>query len=370
MTPGPVEDALAAMARGDLVIVQDDTERENEGDLIMAAEKATPASIAFMIRYTSGLICAPMSGERLDALAIPLMVPTNTESHRTAFTVSVDSMRGTTTGISAADRATTIRALVDPATRPDDLARPGHVFPLRAREGGVLARPGHTEAATDLARLAGLTPAGVLAEVTNDDGSMARQSDLERFAEDHGLTLISVADLIAYRRARESVVLHVAEARLPTPFGDFAAHVFAAQPDGTQHVALVLGDPRASEAALVRVHSECLTGDVFGSCRCDCGAQLRASLEAVARAGDGIVLYLRGRGFPADREYRVAAAILGQLGVQRLRLLTNNPARCLALVADGLQVVERVPLVTPPTADNPSYLPTKRDRLGHLLELI
>ena len=210
----------------------------------------------------------------------------------------------------------------------------------------------------------------MLAEVTNDDGSMARQSDLERFADDHGLTLISVADLIAYRRARESVVLHVAEARLPTPFGDFAAHVFAAQPDGTQHVALVLGDPRASEAALVRVHSECLTGDVFGSCRCDCGAQLRASLEAVGRAGDGIVLYLRGRGFPADREYRVAAAILDQLGVQRLRLLTNNPARCLALLADGLQVVERVPLLTPPTADNPSCLPTRRDRLGHLLELI
>jgi 3,4-dihydroxy 2-butanone 4-phosphate synthase / GTP cyclohydrolase II len=401
MTRARVEEAVAAIARGELVIVQDDTERENEGDLIMAAEKATPAAIAFMIRHTSGLICAPMSGERLDNLALPLMVPTNTEAHRTAFTVSVDSVRGTSTGISAADRATTIRALVDPETQPGDLARPGHVFPLRAREGGVLARPGHTEAAVDLARLAGLMPAGALAEVMNDDGSMARRCDLERFAHDHRLTLISVADLIAYRQARETVVRRVAEARLPTPLGAFTAHVFAAEPDGTQHLALVHGDPGASEAALVRVHSECLTGDVFGSCRCDCGAQLRASLEAVARAGDGVVLYLRGHegrgiglgpklrayalqdqgrdtvdanlelGFPADRrDYRVAAAILGQLGVQRLRLLTNNPAKCLALAAAGLQVVSRVPLLTPPTPDNVSYLRTKQDRLGHLLELI
>jgi 3,4-dihydroxy 2-butanone 4-phosphate synthase / GTP cyclohydrolase II len=401
MTGRRVEDAITAVARGELVIVQDDTDRENEGDLIMAAEKATPAAIAFMIRYTSGLICAPLAGERLDNLALPLMVPTNTEAHRTAFTVSVDAVQGTTTGISAADRATTIRALADAATRPSDLARPGHIFPLRARDAGVLARPGHTEAAVDLARLAGLTPAGVLAEVVNDDGSMARQPDLERFAEHHGLTLISVADLIAYRKAREMLVRHVADARLPTPFGAFAAHVFAAEPDGTQHLALVRGEPAAAEAPLVRVHSECLTGDVFGSCRCDCGAQLRAALEAVAQAGDGVVLYLRGHegrgiglgpklrayalqdqgrdtvdanlelGFPADRrDYRVAAAILGQLGVRRLRLLTNNPAKCLALAADGLQVVGRVPLLTTPTPDNLSYLRTKQDRLGHLLELV
>jgi 3,4-dihydroxy 2-butanone 4-phosphate synthase / GTP cyclohydrolase II len=401
MTRGRVEDALDAVARGDLVIVQDASERENEGDLIMAAEKATPAAVAFMIRYTSGLVCAPLTSERLDALGLPLMVPANTEAHRTAFTISVDAAQGTTTGISAADRATTIQALVDPATRPDDLARPGHVFPLRASGGGVLTRPGHTEAAVDLARLAGLVPAGVVAEITNEDGTMARTADLERFAEQHHLVLISVADLIAYRLRGGAQVRHVAEARLPTTVGMFKAHVFAAEADGIQHLALVHGDPARSEAPLVRVHSECLTGDVLGSCRCDCGAQLQASLEAVARACDGVVLYLRdheGRGiglgpklrayalqdqgrdtvdanlelgYPADRrDYHVAAAILSELGVRRLRLLTNNPAKCAALAADGLQVLERIPLLTPPTPDNVSYLWTKQTRLGHLLELV
>ena len=401
MTRARVEDALEAVVRGDLVIVQDDIERENEGDLIMAAEKATPATLAFMIRYTSGLVCAPLTGERVDALALPLMVPTNTEAHRTAFTISVDAVRGTSTGISAADRVTTIQALVDPATRAEDLARPGHVFPLRARDGGVLTRPGHTEAAVDLARLAGLMPAGVLAEITNDDGSMARTGDLERFADQHHLMLISVADLIAYRLRSGSQVRHVAQARLPTGVGVFEAHVFAAEADGTQHVALVHGNPGRSEAPLVRVHSECLTGDVLASCRCDCGAQLQASLAAVAHARDGVVLYLRGHegrgiglgakmrayalqdqgrdtvdanlelGYPVDRrEYHVAAAILTEFGVRRLRLLTNNPAKCAALAADGLQVVERVPLLTLPTPDNVSYLRTKQDRLGHLLELV
>jgi 3,4-dihydroxy 2-butanone 4-phosphate synthase / GTP cyclohydrolase II len=403
----PVEDAINAIGRGELVVVVDDVDRENEGDLIMAAEKVTPEAIAFMVRHTSGVICAPLTGERLDALEIGLMVPANTESHRTAFTVTVDACNGTTTGISAADRATTIRALVDPATRPSDLARPGHIFPLRARPGGVLTRPGHTEAAVDLARLAGLAPAGVLAEVVNDDGTMARLADLERFAAEHGLVLISIADLAEYRLRGEHVNGAVkvpsprlpAPVRLPTPYGDFSARVWHSA-DGLQHLALVRGSLDGDEPVLVRIHSECLTGDVFGSLRCDCGPQLAQAIERVAEEGRGVVLYMRGHegrgiglahklrayalqeqgfdtveanlelGFPADaRDYAPASAILRALGVTRLRLLTNNPEKVAALERAGLEVVERVPLLDEPTAENARYLRTKQERLGHLLGL-
>ena len=405
MSFGGVEQAVAAIARGDLVVVVDDVDRENEGDLIMAAEKVSPAAIAFMVRHTSGVICAPLMGERLDALEVGLMVPSNTESQRTAFTVTVDARHGTTTGISAADRAATIRALVDTATRPSDLTRPGHIFPLRARPDGVLARPGHTEAAVDLARLAGLTPAGVLAEVVNDDGTMARRPELERFAAEHGLVLISIADLAAYRLRVESMSPTSAAARapasvrLPTPYGDFAARVCHTG-DGLPHLALVRGSISDDAPVLVRVHSECLTGDVFGSLRCDCGAQLAQAIEQVAEEGRGVVLYLRGHegrgiglahklrayalqeqgydtveanlelGFPADaRDYSAAAAMLLGMGIRRVRLLTNNPHKVAALERAGVEVVERVPLVDAPQAENLRYLRTKQARLGHLLGL-
>jgi 3,4-dihydroxy 2-butanone 4-phosphate synthase/GTP cyclohydrolase II len=400
MPLAPIEDAIAAIARGGIVVVVDDVDRENEGDLIVAAEKVTPATIAFMVRHTSGVICAALTAERLDALDIPLMVRGNTEAQRTAFTVSVDVRHGTTTGISAADRAATIRALVDPATRPDDLARPGHVFPLRASEGGVLRRAGHTEAAVDLARLAGLQPAGVLAEVVNDDGTMARLPDLERFAAEHGLVLISVADLIRYRREREKLVRQVSEARIPTPYGEFAAHVYASLLDGEEHLALVKGELPTDEPVLVRVHSECLTGDVFGSLRCDCGTQLDAALAKIQAAEHGVVLYLRGQegrgiglghkiraynlqeqgrdtveanvelGLPVDaREYGIGSQILADLGVRRMRLLTNNPSKYGALGGFGLEIVERVPLVVSPTRENARYLRTKQEKLGHVLGL-
>jgi 3,4-dihydroxy 2-butanone 4-phosphate synthase / GTP cyclohydrolase II len=403
----PVEEAVAAIRRGEMVVVVDAVDRENEGDLIMAADKVTPQAIAFMVRHTSGVICVPLTGERLDALQIGLMVPANTESQRTAFTITVDACRGTTTGISAADRATTIRALVDPATRPGDLARPGHIFPLRARPGGVLARQGHTEASIDLARLAGLTPAGVLAEVVNEDGTMARLPDLERFAARHHLVLISIADLVAYRRQCErasSLTAAIgpraaAPVRLPTPYGDFAARVWHSS-DGLQHLALVCGSLGGDEPVLVRIHSECLTGDVFGSLRCDCGAQLVQAVERVAEQGRGVVLYMRGHegrgiglahklrayalqeqgfdtveanlelGFPADaRDYGPASAILQALGVRRVRLLTNNPDKVVALERAGLEVVERVPLLHEPTPENVRYLRTKQERLGHVLGL-
>ena len=289
-----IENAVAAIERGELVIVVDDADRENEGDLIMAAEKVTAESIAFMIRHTSGVICQPLEGDRCDSLSLPLMVAHNTETQRTAFTVSVDARAGTTTGISAADRAATVHALIDPQTRPDDLARPGHIFPLRYREGGVLKRAGHTEAAVDLARLAGLYPSGVLAEVTNDDGTMARLPQLERFAAEHGLQLISIADLIRYRRHREKLVRRVSEARIPTRHGDFTAYVFESLLDGVEHLAFVRGEIAGTEDVLVRVHSECLTGDVFGSMRCDCGVQLDSALERVSQEDRGVVVYLRG----------------------------------------------------------------------------
>jgi 3,4-dihydroxy 2-butanone 4-phosphate synthase / GTP cyclohydrolase II len=395
-----IENAIDAITRGELVIVVDDADRENEGDLIMAAEKVTPEAIAFMIRHTSGVICQPLEGERCDELQLPLMVANNTEIQRTAFTVSVDARHGTTTGISAADRATTVRALIDPASKPDDLARPGHIFPLRYREGGVLKRAGHTEAAVDLARMAGFFPSGVLAEVTNDDGTMARMPELERFAAEHGLQMISIADLIRYRRHREKLVRRVSEARIPTRHGDFTAYVFASLLDGTEHLAFVRGEVAGADGTLVRVHSECLTGDVFGSMRCDCGVQLDSAMEQVANEGRGVVVYLRGHegrgiglghklrayslqdegrdtveanvelGFPADsREYGIGSQILVDLGVTTMRLMTNNPAKYGGLEGYGLQIVERVPLQIMPNHENISYLRAKQEKLGHLLDL-
>ena len=395
-----VENAIAAVARGELVVVVDDANRENEGDLIMAAEKVTPEAMAFMIRHTSGVICMPLEGARLDELRLPLMVAENTESQRTAFTVSVDARHGTSTGISGEDRATTVGALLDDSTGPDDLARPGHIFPLRYRDGGVLKRAGHTEAAVDLARLAGLVPAGVLAEVVNDDGSMARMPELERFANEHGLHLISIADLIRYRRHREKLVRRVSEARIPTRHGTFTAYVFESILDGVEHLAFVKGEVAAKENVLVRVHSECLTGDVFGSLRCDCGVQLDLALAQVAAAGEGVVVYLRGHegrgiglghklraytlqddgrdtveanvelGLPVDsREYGIGSQVLVDLGITTMRLMTNNPAKYGGLEGYGLEIVERVPLQTEPNTENIAYLRAKQDKLGHLLEI-
>jgi 3,4-dihydroxy 2-butanone 4-phosphate synthase/GTP cyclohydrolase II len=395
-----VDDAVAAIGQGEIVVVVDDHDRENEGDLIMAAEFATADKIAFFLAHTSGVICMPMMGERLDELELPPMVSENTESNRTAFTVSVDARTGTTTGISASDRASTIAALIDPATRPRDLARPGHMYPLRYRDGGVLKRGGHTEATVDLARLAGLYPAGVLCElVTEDKTGMARLPELERFANEHGLRLISIADLIRYRRQREKLVKRLNEARIPTEWGDFTCYAYESLINGDQHVALVRGAVQGEDNVLVRMHSECLTGDVFGSRRCDCGNQLDASLERIAQEGIGVVVYLRGHegrgiglahklaaynlqdqgrdtvdanlelGLPVDsREYGIGAQILVDLGITTMRLLTNNPAKYGGLEGFGLDIVERVPLQSVPNPENIHYLRTKKARLGHLLE--
>ncbi len=391
--------AIEEIREGRIVIVVDDADRENEGDLIMAAEKVTPETIAFIVRHSSGVICAPVIGERLDELHIPLMVAANTDHQRTAFTVSVDARDGVTTGISASDRATTIRAIIDPRTRAEDLSRPGHIFPLRYREGGVLKRAGHTEAAVDLARLAGLYPAGVLCETVNDDGTMARLPDLIRFANIHGLKLISIADLIRYRRKEEVLVERVAEATIPTPQGDWRSYAYESLVDGRTHIALVLGELGDGQQILTRVHSECLTGDVFGSLRCDCGRQLERAMEIVGRKGRGVVLYIRGHegraiglthklrayelqdqgkdtveanielGFPADpRDYGIGAQILYDLGVRSMRLLTNNPSKRAGLEGYGLSIVERIPLETEPTPENIGYLRAKREKLGHLLD--
>ncbi|HEX2700566.1 MAG TPA: bifunctional 3,4-dihydroxy-2-butanone-4-phosphate synthase/GTP cyclohydrolase II [Acidimicrobiales bacterium] len=394
-----IEKAVDAIGRGDMVVVVDDQDRENEGDLILAAEHATAERITFFVKHTSGLICMPMLGADLDRLALPLMVLDNTESQRTAFTVSVDYRPGTSTGISAADRAATIRALIDPATDPGDLSRPGHIFPLRYRPGGVLKRAGHTEAAVDLARLAGLRPAGVLCEIVRDDGEMARLPDLEAFAAEHGLLLISIADLIRYRRQKDKLVKRVSEARIPTPYGDFTCYAYESVLNGDQHLALVKGAVQGEENVLVRVHSECLTGDVFGSMRCDCGWQLEAAVQRVAEEGLGVVVYLRGHegrgiglahklaaytlqeqgrdtvdanldlGLPVDsREYGIGAQILVDLGITTMRYMTNNPAKYGGLDGFGLAMVERVPLQSSPNVENATYLRTKRDRMGHHLE--
>jgi 3,4-dihydroxy 2-butanone 4-phosphate synthase / GTP cyclohydrolase II len=400
MTFTDIERAIEAVAAGEIVVVVDDEDRENEGDLIMAAEMMTPEKMAFMIRHTSGVICMPLQGDRLDELHLPLMVPNteNSEVQRTAFTVSVDAVHRTTTGISAEDRATTVLALIDAETKPADLARPGHVFPLRYREGGVLKRAGHTEAAVDLARLAGCFPAGVLAEVVNDDGTMKRFPALVEFAQEHGLVLITIADLIRYRNHREKLVRRVSEARIPTRFGDFTAHVFASLLDDTEHMALVRGEIAGKEDVLVRVHSECLTGDVFGSMRCDCGTQLDAALAQIAEEGAGVLVYLRGHegrgiglghklrayalqdqgrdtveanlelGLPADsREYGIGSQILVDLGVTTMRLMTNNPAKYGGIEGYGLRIVERVPLRVEPNHHNVHYLRTKQEKMGHFL---
>ena len=399
----PIEDAVAAIARGEIIVVVDDEDRENEGDLIMAAEFATPEKIAFFVRYTSGVICAPLTGERCDELDLPLMVERNTESMRTAFTDTVDYIHGTSTGISASDRAITLRAIADPATTRHDLARPGHIFPLRARTGGVLKRAGHTEAAVDFCRLAGLRQVGVLCEIVNPDGTMSRMGDLEVFAEEHGLLLCTIADLIRYRRRTEKLIERVGEARLPTPWGEFRSVAYRSVLDDVEHLAFVLGDPSAptnTDGTLVRVHSECLTGDIFGSLRCDCGDQLHAAMGRIADEGNGVLVYLRGHegrgigighkirayslqdggldtveantalGLPVDsREYGIGAQILSDLGVSRMRLMTNNPSKYGGLEGFGLEITGRVGLDTAPTAHNLTYLRTKRDRLGHLIDL-
>ncbi len=394
-----VADAIAAIGRGEMVVVVDDEDRENEGDLVMAAEAATPEAIAFFLAYTSGVICVPMLADRLDELKLPPMVPDNTESQRTAFTVSVDSRLGTSSGISAADRAATIRALIDPETQPGDLSRPGHIFPLRYQAGGVLRRAGHTEATVDLAKAAGMYPAGVLCEVTGADKTgMARLPELERFASQHGLDLISIADLVRYRRQHDKLVRRIPEAtaRIPTEYGDFTCMVYESVLDGEHHLALVRGEVAGKADVLVRVHSECLTGDVFGSLRCDCGTQLRAGLASIAAEGCGVVVYLRGHegrgiglahklraynlqergrdtvdantelGLPVDsRQYGIGAQILVDLGVSTMRVLTNNPAKYGGLEGFGLDITGRVPLPPTVNSENLDYLRAKRDRMGH-----
>jgi 3,4-dihydroxy 2-butanone 4-phosphate synthase/GTP cyclohydrolase II len=395
-----IPEAIDEVRAGRMVIVVDDADRENEGDLIMAAERVTPEAIAFIVRHTSGVICMPVVGERLDELEIPLMVAANTDTRRTAFTVSVDARVGVSTGISAADRARTIRSIIDPSTQPGDLSRPGHIFPLRYREGGVLKRAGHTEAAVDLARLAGLFPAGVLCETVNEDGTMARLPDLVVFARAHGLKLISIADLIEYRRQHEILVTKVAEAKIPTPHGEFRSIAYESVVDARTHVALVMGSMGDGADVLTRVHSECLTGDVFGSLRCDCGGQLDRAMELIGGEGRGVILYIRGHegraigithklraydlqdqgrdtveanlelGFPADqRDYGIGAQILYDLGVRSMRLLTNNPEKRAGLEGHGLAINERIPLQTDPTPQNVGYLRVKREKLGHLLDL-
>ena len=391
-----VPETLEVLRNGGMVIVVDDENRENEGDLMMAAENVTPEAINFMARFGRGLICMPMTAERLRELDIPLMTSQNTESMGTAFTVSVDARINTTTGISAFDRATTVHALIDPVTRRNDIVTPGHLFPLQAKEGGVLRRTGHTEACVDLARLAGLQPAGVIVEIMNDDGTMARLPQLERFAQEHGLKMLTIESLIRYRMQYEKLVCRISEVSMPTEYGLFTAIGYESVLDGQCHIALVAGDPTCPDA-LVRVHSECLTGDVFSSKRCDCGEQLRRALQLISKNGNGVLLYMRqeGRGiglanklrayalqdggsdtveanhrlgYPADlRDYGIGAQILVDLGIKQIRLLTNNPRKVIGLEGYGLEIAERVPLEVEPNNINRRYLETKRDKMQHLL---
>ena len=394
-----VEQAVIDIKNGKQVIIVDDEDRENEGDLAMAAEYVTPDDITFMATYGRGLICVPMIADKLESLNLPLMVQTNTATLSTAFTVSVDVLEGATTGISSFDRAATVKSLIDPSTKPEDLARPGHVFPLRYQEGGVLVRAGQTEAVVDLAKLAGLSPAGVICEIVSDDGTMARKPELEVFSQKHGVGIVTLADIIAYRREHEKIIERVADARIPTKYGEMNAVSYRSLVDTDEHVALVKGNINSDAPVLVRVHSECLTGDVFGSLRCDCGEQMQMSIQMIGEEqGSGVFLYMRqeGRGIgihnklkaynlqdqgldtvdanvelgfaPDLRHYGVGAQILVDLGVRKIRLLTNNPKKVVGLESFGLDIVERIPILSNPNDENKNYLDTKRDRLGHILD--
>ena len=395
-----IEEAIERFRQGEIVIICDDEDRENEGDFAIAAEKVNPAAINFMAKHGRGLICLTLTEERCRELDLPLMVESNSSPFGTAFTVSIEARGKITTGISAADRAATILTAIDPATRPEDLLRPGHVFPLRAKRGGVLKRAGQTEASVDLAKLAGLKPAGVICEIMNDDGTMARVPDLVKVAAEHGVLMITVSDLISYRLRNETLVTKVASPSLPTVFGDFRIHAYRSDETGDENVALVMGDITPEEPTLVRVHSQCLTGDIFGSCRCDCGPQLEQALSHIAEEGKGVLLYLlqEGRGIglmnklrayelqeqghdtveanerlgfrPDQRDYGIGAQILRDLGVRKMRLMTNNPSKYIGLHGYGLEIVERLPLEVPPTETTRAYLRTKREKLGHLLKLV
>ena len=399
MTLSTIPEAIEDIKAGKFVIIVDDDDREDEGDLVMAADKVTPEAINFMATHARGLICMPVFGQRLDELKLPPMVTDNTSKHTTAFAVSVEAKHKVSTGISAADRAATVKAIIDPDTTPEDLARPGHMFPLRARDGGVLVRAGHTEAIVDLARLAGLYPAGVVCEVMSPDGEMARLPELEVMAEKQGIKIVTVADLIAYRRRTEKLVHRVAEAKLPTEYGEFLAVAYKSDIDPGEHLALVMGDISGDEPVLARVHSECLTGDVFGSKRCDCGQQVSLAMKAIAREGRGVLLYMRqeGRGIgfhnkisayalqdkgqdtveanlslgfePDLRDYGIGAQILADLGLNQIKLLTNNPRKVVGLEGYGLSVVDTVPIIVPPNKHNRRYLETKKKKMGHLLEV-
>ena len=394
-----ITEAIEDIKAGRMVIIIDDESRENEGDLAMAAEKVTPEAINFMATQGRGLICVPIIGQRLDELRIPLMVQNNTSRHSTAFTVSVEAKERVSTGISTFDRAQTIRTLLDPDTRPEDLVQPGHVFPIRAREGGVLVRAGHTEAAVDLAKLAGCYPAGVICEIMSEDGTMARLPQLEAMADKYSLKIISIVELIAYRRRHEKLVQKITETRLPTRFGEFTAVAYRSIVDPAEHVALVKGDVSGDEPVLVRVHSECLTGDVFESLRCDCGDQIRLAMQKISEEGRGVFLYMRqeGRGIgfhnklrayalqdqgldtveanvalgfaPDLRDYGIGALILAELGLHNIRLLTNNPKKVVGLESYGLKIVEIVPLLASPNPYNIRYLETKQEKMGHLLHI-